>query len=79
MNRLFTGLAGIALNLSFFADALQDASLWEDVWRIADLVASRQAALTPIAAARLITCSCIPCMIWSGVIRLSSQSGSLGG
>src|SRR2546427_6998245 len=40
---------------------------------------SRQAALTPTAAARFMTRRRIPCMLSSRVIGRSSQSGSLGG
>lgn len=38
---LFGGLAGVALNLSYFAAATGEPALWDLTWRSADLVADR--------------------------------------
>jgi tRNA A-37 threonylcarbamoyl transferase component Bud32 len=38
---LYTGLAGIGLNLAHFAEATGEASLWDSVWKVADVVAER--------------------------------------
>jgi tRNA A-37 threonylcarbamoyl transferase component Bud32 len=38
---LYGGLAGIGLNLAYFADATGDASLWRAAERVADIVADR--------------------------------------
>ncbi|MEA2151312.1 MAG: putative SapB synthase [Solirubrobacteraceae bacterium] len=38
---LYGGLAGIGLNLAYFADATGDTSLWQDAHRVAGIVAER--------------------------------------
>ncbi|MDQ3871899.1 MAG: class III lanthionine synthetase LanKC [Chloroflexota bacterium] len=38
---LLGGLAGVGLNLTYFAQATGDASLWELAWEVADVVAER--------------------------------------
>jgi tRNA A-37 threonylcarbamoyl transferase component Bud32 len=38
---LRSGLAGIGLNLAYFAEITGDSSLWENTWQVADIVADR--------------------------------------
>ncbi len=38
---LLGGLAGVGLNLAYFADATGDSSLWDAAWQVADAVAER--------------------------------------
>jgi tRNA A-37 threonylcarbamoyl transferase component Bud32 len=38
---LYGGLAGIGLNLAYFAEATDDSSLWKAAYRVADIIADR--------------------------------------